>query len=362
MICPNCEHENRKNTWTCGSCNRPLDGGLVIVTGISGTGSEEKLEEVRQLVEGHGHRVRIHDVGKIMRRHAVEADPDIEWDMILNVDPMALAYLRALAFQEVAHELRSEQSVLHVLDLHLSFRWRANLTKGIEPYMLRGFLPHVRCLVNLVQDLAAVQERLDKTAWGRRRVLELLIWRDEELFLSDVFANMCGVDCFAVSVAEPGSVIEDLIWHPEKRKIYLSFPITGILEEPKALSEIATFRDTLRSDFVVFDPFACKDYDETYKRQEMKELREQVGETTVERDFRFIDQADALVAYFPRKVASKGVDAEMNHARRTGKPIFLYSPEDLGGGPFAVPPTHFRNDPDEYFAMLKEKLPPKRRA
>jgi hypothetical protein len=85
-------------------------------------------------------------------------------------------------------------------------------------------------------------------------------------------------------------------------------------------------------------------------------LRKQVGETTIDRDFRFIDQADAVVVYYPRKVPSQGVDAEMRHAVETGKPIFLYCPEELSGSPFAPPATHTSNDPGRYIALLRERL------
>jgi nucleoside 2-deoxyribosyltransferase len=91
----------------------------------------------------------------------------------------------------------------------------------------------------------------------------------------------------------------------------------------------------------------------------MRALRKEVGETTVDRDFKFIDQADAVVVYYPKKVDSKGVDSEMRHAVETGKPIFLYCPEDLGGGPFQVPANQVRSNPEDFMNLLKEELGPK---
>jgi hypothetical protein len=223
--------------------------------------------------------------------------------------------------------------------------------------MLKSFMPLVRCFVNLIEDLPKIQERLATTSWGTRTLLELLVWRDEELYLTDLFAGICDrVDSYAVATGEPPSHLESLIWHPELRKVYLSFPITGIQGDEAATSAIKNFRDSLRTFCVVFDPYACRDYDETYRLEEMKALRKEVGETTVGRDYRFIDQAEAVVAFFPKKVQSKGVDAEMNHARMTGKPIFLYSPEDLGGGPFAVPPSHYRSEVSAYLELLRAEL------
>jgi len=359
MKCQSCERSHSRNLWSCPQCGSRMEGGVVFVTGISGSGIGEKLQEVVGVTQaaGHNHRARVHDVGEIMRQHALRNDPDVNWDRILDASPRVLRFLRALAFQEISYAVRSEPDVLHLVDLHLCFRWKAFLTKGFEPYILQGFIPHVRCFINIVEDLAQILERLAATAWGTREILELLIWRDEELLLTDMFSDVCGLtNSFAIARAEPASEFEKLVWHPEMKRVYLSFPITAILQDRAAQQEITQFRDEIRKFLTVFDPYACKDYDETYRREEMKVLKRQVGETTVDRDFRFIDQADAVVVYYPRKVSSQGVDAEMRHAVETGKPIFLYCPEELGGSPFAPPASHTSNDKGRYIALLREKL------
>jgi adenylate kinase len=341
-----------------------MDGGVVLVTGITGSGTQEYLDQVVAEAKkaGHGHKVAIHDVGGIMRRLAEDDDPEVKWDHILNADERMLRQLRGRAFEEIVPHFAKELDTLHIIDLHLSFRWYAFLTAGLQPHYLKEMEPYVRCFINIIEDLSKVQERLARTAWGKREILELLVWRDEELLLTDLFADVCGrVSRFAIARGEPPTLFEQLVWHPEIPKVYLSFPITGLQNDPKAKEEIEAFRDRVREFLVVFDPYACRDYEETYKREEMGALRKQVGEATMDRDYRFIDQAEAVVAYFPKKVTSKGVDAEMNHAQRTGKPIFLYSPEDLGGGPFAVPvpPDHVGRTPDEFLTLLRKQLAPR---
>jgi len=309
MQCPACKKFDAANAWTCKACGAPVKGGVVFVTSVSGSAADVQLARVVKEAKrkGHGHSVMLHDVGESMRRFAEEDDPGVNWARILDADPKMLRHLRARVFQDLAYQIRSKPGVLHIVDLHLTFRWLAYLTKGLEPHMLEPFKPHVRCFINLIEDLPMVQERLEKMGWGRRQVLELLIWRDEELFTTTLFADLCGrVACHAVANAEPPSLIERLIWHPEIRKVYLSFPITNLQGDRKAQREIEEFRDRLREFVVVFDPYACKDYDETYQLEEVKPLRKQLSEATVDRDFRFIDQADVVVVYYPRKVASKG--------------------------------------------------------
>ena len=343
--------------WHCTKCGNEIKGGLVFVTGISGSGVEEHLRKVVEEAHRCGHPVEIFDIGKLMYEFALKDDPEVNWNMILNADEKTRRLLRMIAFKDLSSKMKENPETLYIVDLHLSFRWKPFLTKGFEPHILKEFLPWVRCFINIVEDIDKVQVSLSDTAWGKRKTLELLIWRDEELFFTDILANMCDrINSFVIAAGEPPLMLEKIIWHPEVKKIYLSFPITHILDDPEAKREIISFRDKLREKLVVFDPYASKDYDDTYKKPEMKAIREEVGEVTKDRDFRFIDQADAVVVYFPKKVPSKGVDAEMNHARLNGKPIFLYSPEDIGGGPFSVPPDHTRSDKKEYLDLVFNKL------
>jgi len=360
LKCWSCGYESRANMWACPECGETLEGGVVFVTGISGSNSEDVVARVVGATQGagHEHEVLLHDVGAIMRTFAEENDPNVMWDRILDASPRVLRLLRALAFQKIEHDFELNRNALHIIDLHLCFRWTACLSKGFEPSMVRAFAPHVRLFINLIEDLDQIQERLAQTAWGNREILELLIWRDEEQLLSDVYAGICGVPSYAVASSEPAQTIERLVWHPSYKRVYLSYPMTAIKDEEDASSEIRGFRDGIRDFLVVFDPGACQDYDRTYERPEMRAVRKEVGDTTVERDFRLIDQSNAVVVYYPRKVTSKGVDAEMRYAFETGTPVFLYCPEELNYGPFQPPADRIRQDPQEYVDLLRARLAP----
>lgn len=360
MRCWECGHESPKNLWVCGECGAGIEGGVVFVTGISGSDSEAVLARVIAAARraGHEHDVLLHDVGEIMRGFAEEHDPHVVWDRILDTSPRILRLLRALAFQKIEHQFEANRDALHIVDLHLCFRWTACLSKGFEPSIVLGFAPHVRLFINVIGDLDEIQQRLEQTAWGEREILELLIWRDEEKLLTDVYAGICGAPWYLVAAAEPPETIERLVWHPSYKRVYLSYPMTAIKDDARTDDEIKAFRDTIRDFLVVFDPGACQDYDKTYERPELLAVRKQVGDTTVERDFRLIDQADAVVVYYPRKVTSKGVDAEMRHAFETGTPVFLYCPELLDYGPFQPPADRIRQDAAEYVDLLREQLAP----
>ena len=327
----------------------------MFVTGISGSAVSDRVQEVVGEAKKHGHDVMVHDIGHIMYRYAKADDANVQWDWILNADEIVRRMLRTRAFEHVARELKEHPTTLHIVDTHLSFRWYVYPTKGIEPTVLRDFEPYVRCFINIIEDITKIQERLKETSWGERHTRELLIWREQELFLSDLLVEMCGrVSNYGIAAAEPPTEIERIIWHPETRRVYLSFPITNIQQDEQARKEIETFRDEIRGFLVVFDPYALKDYDETYKKLEMRPIQKEVGEATEDRDYRSINQAEGIVVYFPKRVPSKGVDAEMRHAKRTGRTIFLYCPEDLGGGPFSVKPDYYSPTREGLVAMLRQ--------
>jgi nucleoside 2-deoxyribosyltransferase len=359
MKCEGCGIFHRKNIWHCPVCEKPLTGGVVFVTGISGTGSGDKMGKVMAAAHanGHDHQVRYHDVGNVMKGLARSVDPDVVWGRVLDTDPVALRYLRANALQNIKRDYADYPDYLHLIDIHLTFRWHPYTTPGLMPHELELFRPYVRCFIHMIGDLARIQEALDARGWGKRDIHQLLLWREQEQFLTDVYASMCErVDSYAVAAAEPATTFEKLIWHPDMRKVYLARPMGNIIHDEQAKKEIRAFRDKLREFAIVFDPEACGDFDEAEARQEMLDRRDEIGKVTVFRDKRFIDQADALVVYFPKVVPSPGVDAEMAHAKKIGTPIYLYSPEDLGVSPFIVPPDMRRKSSGEFLEMLRHEF------
>lgn len=85
--------------------------------------------------------------------------------------------------------------------------------------------------------------------------------------------------------------------------------------------------------FVVFNPLDIKDMRLTYAGAE-KDIPGLIGEIdakaigliktrTVERDFQFIDQSDAVVVFYLTDKVSPGVLAEIYYAHRNQKQVFI---------------------------------------
>ena len=219
----------------------------------------------------------------------------------------------------------------------------------------------LRLFLTVVDGVNEVHSELLHTEWGDRERLELALWRDEEVFITGLMADVFRKPHYVIARDEPPENMAQLILAPWRPRVYLSFPITGFANTPDELlarAQIESVRDTLRKWAVVFDPYAIKDYDLTFQVPEMKAIAQQLGEQTEERDFRFIDQSEALVAFFPstpkfrKSTPSKGVEAELRHAKTSGKIIYLCHP-DIKGGPFTVVPDYSCSSKKQLLALLR---------
>lgn len=155
----------------------------------------------------------------------------------------------------------------------------------------------------------------------------------EEEFVTEVLADVLGKPLFLVARRHHPSNISDLFFS-DKKKIYLSYPITAVKDDnPNLLGQIqGEILEELEKLFVVFNPLAIEDISLTYLKEgdAVPKLLEQLTPKakqllkarTVERDFQFIDQSDAVVVFYLTDKVSPGVLAEIYYANRNMKRVF----------------------------------------
>jgi len=88
--------------------------------------------------------------------------------------------------------------------------------------------------------------------------------------------------------------------------------------------------------FVVFDPLTIKDIGDmdrqlngklpAYLKEFDSKAKQIIKARTIERDFQFIDQSDAVVVLYMTEKLSPGVLSEIAYAHRTAKPVFMVFP------------------------------------
>lgn len=357
---------------------------LIFCTGITGVQKRAKIEELQRYAESRGRRARAVHLGAYMLEIAQDIGRPVSPGMILDRGHFDLPALVAAAMERILAEIEQEPpDCCTLVNIHACFRHNRTLVHGFHPTWLRKVTKRMRQLgrpvkfFNVIDSLLPIFRNLREAArreeqeqgapsWkGSLTPLDVLVWRDEERHVSEVFAAYEDCPHFILPYDEPIETFYRLVFEPERQKIYLSYPITGIIDrQPALLEEVRRFADELRKDFVVYDPLAMKD-EEWLRGQATDDggpipsetEREHVQAQTVARDLQLIDQADFTVVYnrLDDPVWSDGVVTEMNYTHFSGKPLYIV--HLAAPGPFLnALATGIYRSPEELLADLRARL------
>ena len=337
--------------------------GNYIVTGVSGSGRRSLLNGLQEEIVNRGETVRGYNLGQYIWREAERLRIDVSDQKILDIDRSLLRALRRLALDAIGNHISTGGARYNLLGIHATFRWRGRLIEGLSSFDLRQL--KVRWFLNVVDDLRAIYEtNLSNPKWqdvGAPGLEETNHWIMEEEFLSEVFAEFFDVPMFLVGRRHRLPNLADLFL-TDKPKIYLSYPITHIREEhPELLARIQDeILPALESRFVVFDPLVIGDmefaYPEDYElpahlSEISPETLELVRARTVERDYQFIDQSDAVIVIYLTEKISPGVLSEVVYACKHSKPVFMVFP--FSRSPFLLEcVTSLFDNEDDLFSYL----------
>lgn len=308
-----------------------------IVTGVSGSGRIELLEQIRDHSASLGKRVVVHDVGQIIRDECRRLRIPVADDLLLDMDAAQLRTLRSSAIKEVRLRIGgTPEADLHLIGLHATFRWKGRLIPGIGYQDVLGIGP--TGFLNVVDDLnSIVKVNAANPKWDdvtRPSLEETQTWIMEEELVTQILSEVASASCYVVAKTHNIPNLADLFFS-DKKRIYLSYPITGVRQDnPGLLQEIqGPILERLEVRFVVFNPLTIKDMSLTYAEAaaELPHLKEKltantkniIKTRTIDRDFHFIDQSDAVVVFYLTERVSPGVLAEIYYAHRNLKPVYI---------------------------------------
>jgi adenylate kinase len=334
-----------------GSLFRPRrrDGVRVVVTGQVGVDKKPFLERLGRLAESRGAPVQRYHIGDMMYAEA----PDVVPGRILDLPLGRLHALRRSVFKDILAEVDRYKTV--IVNTHASFRWKHGLFPAFDHDQMLAL--DADLYITLVDNVDAIHERLTREHDVPHTLKDILVWREEEILATEVLASAVrGHGCFYVFAhGIEDNTLESLyrlIFRPETRKVYPSFPMTHVMDLPETLAEIDAFRAQIAEHFITFDP---GDLDE--KRLLFKaEAAAQRGETKFRimvhgremefdaaevtsvardidaqiyaRDFKLIEQSDMIVSFIPELPTGKpglssGVERELQHAHETTKEVYV---------------------------------------
>lgn len=231
----------------------------VVVTGQSGLAKRDYLEAVKTKAEKHDEKLEIFSVGQRMIAERERATgEELNIDRILNLPYNELSLLRRLALSKIIEESKTMSNC--ILDTHAVFRWRDALMQAFDIDQLRDFNPEM--FVTLIDDVDSIHKRIqekEETIWKRQTIKDIVVWREEEIVMTDVIADLINADeakkvpHYVLTRSSDPEVLFKLMFMADQMKVYASFPISGMGE--KELKETKEFRKTLSKHFIVFDPY-----------------------------------------------------------------------------------------------------------
>lgn len=320
-----------------------------LITGQVGVDKGPYLQQLQALARSRGHDLVVCHVGSMMYAEA----PDVPPGRILNLPIGRLNTLRRAVFKEILAEANRHEHI--IVNTHATFRWRHGLFAAFDFDQIKAF--NADNYFTLLDNAESVHQRLNREHDIDHTLKDIMVWREEELLATEILANILrGYGHFYMMPrgrnVQTVETLYRLMFEPHRRKVYLSFPMSHVMDLPDTLAEIERFKQAMYEHFICFDP---ADVDElSLHTKAIAALQE--GETTIQveaadgpitlktndvlqisgdimgqiyqRDFKMIDQADMIISLVPelpngKPGLSSGVERELQHAFEAGKEVYI---------------------------------------
>ena len=364
----------------------------VVVTGQVGVDKKPFLDSLVRLAQSRGEAILPFHIGEMMYREG----RDIRPGHILDLPLARLNALRRSVFKDILAQADTPATV--IVNTHASFRWKHGLFPAFDHDQMSAL--DADLYIALVDNVDAIHERLLREHDVPHTLKDILVWREEEILATEVLAGAVrGPGCFYVFArGSDDSTLRSLYWlifKPETKRVYPSFPMTHVMDLPDTLAEIDAFRATIADHFITFDP---GDVDEkrllldaaealernesevrvivhgrevAFDAREVVSVARDIDGQIYARDFKLIDQSDMIVSFIPelpngKPGLSSGVERELQHAFEATKEVYVVWQPRAEPSPFITetatrvfPSTsaileHFRNE--GYINALQKPL------
>jgi adenylate kinase len=319
------------------------------VSGQIGVDKGKYLNAVQEIAKESGVDLAVCHLGQMMYAEA----PDVPQGRILNLPITRLNSLRRAAFKEVLRIAERHEHVL--LNTHATFRWRHGLFAAFDFDQIKEF--NADLYVTMLDNAESVHQRLLRDHDIDHTLKDIMVWREEEVLATEIIANITRGygNFFMVSRGRNVPTVQTiyrLMFERKRKKAYLSFPMSHVMDLPDTLAEITRFKATVNEHFTTFDPADVDEY--ILHTTAVKAMEE--GRTTMEvqaadgpillktadvaqisgdikgqiyaRDFKMVDQSDMIISLVPqlpsgKPALSSGVERELHHAFEGGKEVYV---------------------------------------
>lgn len=325
-------------------------GLRVVITGQVGIDKKPFLKALVALAADRGKNIALCNIGDMMYAEA----PDVVPGRILDLPRARLDSLRRSVFKDVINTCEREENI--IINTHATFRWKHGLFPAYDQDHMATI--DADLYITLVDNCDAVHERLSREHNVRHTLKDILVWREEEMVVTKCLArSLRGHGCsyvFARGTDERPTTLAlfRLLFEPQRKRVYPSFPMTHVMDMPEVLADIDGFRDALSEHFITFDPgdldekrllfyagqaiqngehsFTLNIHgrDVLFDANEVSRMAADIDGQIYARDFELIDQSDMIVSYVPELPGGKpglssGVERELQHAFEVTKEVYV---------------------------------------
>jgi hypothetical protein len=322
---------------------------IIVVTGMVGVDKKSYLNRVVDFAAEKGENINLCNVGDMMYAEA----PDIPRGKILDIPMKRLSWLRRSVFKDIISQSRDCENL--IVNTHATFRWRHGLFPAVDFDQMRQL--NADAYINLIDGVAALHSRLTEEHPIIHTLKDLIVWREEEIIgtemLSKGVSESADFYCLARGMEkETTETFYRLVFKKQRKKAYLSFPITHIVNLPEVRKKVGDFRELMQDYFTCFDPADLEEaYLPAYARQaekegkdyievnffdhcvrlqldQVKQIERDINSQIYARDFMLIDQSDMIISYIPTlpdgsPSISSGVERELQHAHESAKEVYV---------------------------------------
>jgi adenylate kinase len=322
---------------------------IIVVTGMVGVDKKSYLERVCRFAAENGKEVLLCNVGERMYAEA----PDIPAGKILDIPMKRLSSLRRSVFKDIIAKAKTSANL--IVNTHATFRWRHGLFPAIDFDQMRQL--NADMYICLIDGVIALHRRLVAEHSIEHTLKDLIVWREEEIIGTEMLCRGVSDEarfyCLARGCEEETTgIFYSLIFERDRKKAYLSFPMTHVVEIKGVRNEIDGFRRLMKGLFICFDPAELEEsYLPYYARQaadkglnfievtvdgqktrldleQVRQIERDISSQTYARDFLLIDQSDMIISFIPtladgRAAVSSGVERELQHAHEAAKEVYV---------------------------------------
>lgn len=342
-------------------------GVRVVVTGQVGLDKKAFLDRVAELCRAHGQEVDIVHIGERMYAEA----PDVVKGRILDLPRQRLEQLRRSVFKDV---LVADRGRNLIVNTHATFRWRHGLFHAYDHADMVKL--NADFYVTLIDNVDAVHERLEREHDLRHTLKDILVWREEEIVVTQAMAEAVAHTCpagrppraYVITRGDATTTamsVYRLMFEPHRKRVYPSFPMTHVMDMPRVRAKIDAFRRRLNEHFITFDPgdvdekdllfqagaatqrgedeisIHVNGRDITLQVADITQVAHDIDAQIYARDFKLIDQSDMIISYIPelpdgKPAISSGVERELQHAYEATREVYVVWTPTAQPSPFVT--------------------------